>query len=301
MKKLMNLLAAGAMVALVAALIVACAGSAARRENEANKALAQAEEAKAESSTANISELPLGFYFGMTSEQADENIAALLQRQEISSTQVASFKYNHITASRDTIPFYVDLGFHEDELYRLIFSIQYGNQEDHTNLLRQDLIARLDSAYTHAGWHEAYFEDALCSFDYWIKENQIIFLRNAAGADLNYINAPVDKIVHDELMNKGLAEARARAEKRAESGATHTVAEDCLAGSSQEALKELSRHSSRSDEAAIREMVASGRAAILKRGTSVRLESSNVVTSTVEVLDGPYSGMTFVLSPSDIE
>lgn len=86
----------------------------------------------------------------------------------------------------------------------------------------------------------------------------------------------------------------------AQSDMNYAVVGDCFAATSQEAYSECARYASRKDEASIRAMIAKGTVVVMTKGTNVQLKKSNIITTTVVVLDGTHKGKTIVLSPSDI-
>lgn len=156
---------------------------------------------EAEASTEKISELPLGFYFGMSEQEVQERLGELLASGEIFSSE-GDYIYPYQTLEGHGIDLKMNPGFHDDRLYYLYMELSPTHDED-ANVLWDDLNKRLDSTYTRVCYQDD-VEGLKCSYTKWIKGNQIIFLNQFMGAYLFYLDAPVDRIVTNTEANERL-------------------------------------------------------------------------------------------------
>lgn len=197
------------MLCLIA-LITGCDNT--QKENEANERKQREATLKAENSTATISELPLNFYFGMTSEQVDSNLSKLASDSIITKSG-NHYQYVYKLKSGKNIYTNIQFGFYKDSLYALVFSIEdniFTNPPFKVNdsLIKEidaDLSERIDSTYNRVSYYkewESSDSKRISIYTKWFKENQYIFLRHTVFSDIQYINAPIYTIVTNEENNK---------------------------------------------------------------------------------------------------
>lgn len=203
------------MLCLVA-LITGCDNT--RKENEANERKQREATLKAENSTDTISELPLNFNFGMTSEQVDSNLSKLASDSIITKSG-NYYQYVYKLKSGKNIPTDIQFGFYQDSLYALVFSFNENPFSDspfkvNESLIEEidtDLSSNLDSTYcriSHYDDRKGSNSKGRMIFTKWFKGNQYIFLRHAAFSDIQYINAPIHRIVTDKEVSKITQRAR---------------------------------------------------------------------------------------------
>ena len=166
---------------------------------ERNKDRAYEKRLVAGRSTSNISELPLGFNFGMTEEEVDANINKLIQDGVIRKTGSGrNRRYMHTYQLDNGISFESELDFdyYNGELYLLSLDIPKDNL---TTAIDDHITNSIDWwSYSRTSYYSTFGTSSKSKniFTYWIKENQIIRLRHVnAGDDIWYINAPIDKII----------------------------------------------------------------------------------------------------------
>lgn len=197
------------MLCLVA-LITGCGNT--RKENEANERKQREATLKAENSTATISELPLNFHFGMTREQVDSNLSELVSDSIITKSE-NYYQYDYKLKSGKNIPTNIQFGFYQDSLYALVFSFNENPFSDPPFKVNESLIEEIDADLSNnldsTYYRISHYDDWKGSnnknrmiFTKWFKGNQYIFLRYAAFSDIQYINAPIHKIVTNEETNE---------------------------------------------------------------------------------------------------
>lgn len=200
---------------LLAVLILTFFGcNSGNKENEIAKDKASQLTAAAEQSKEKISELPLGFQFGMNQTEIDEKLLALVEDNKL-VVKGQYYCYHFPTTNGDTIESDIRLGIYNDELYSLQLSISsYGiNNDTLIQSITNTINNSIDSLYKRASYYEkieSEYGDVAFTFSYWTKGNQVIFLRNNGSIDLFYKNAPVEKIVRDININEAIEEARSR-------------------------------------------------------------------------------------------
>ena len=183
------------------------------QENRQNEAIQNAKTRTAENSTEKISELPLGFNFGMTQEEVMENINQLLQEGIVKKIGNDYYEYVYELSSGEKFETDIKFRYYEGELYALSFSFPYsveGNDKFAFDV-DNDLTEKLDTTYSRVSYYEKgdYFKDGKSKmiFTKWFKGNQYIFLRHALGSDLTYLNAPIDKIISDKRRKETIQRA----------------------------------------------------------------------------------------------
>lgn len=184
-------------------LFISCKGN--ENLNVINKETFKKETEFSEKSKGRVSELPFGFQFGMSEEEIN-NLLETLSSQGIISSNGQNYKCNYITKLGVKIECHLNFKFHEDELYGVQLNMLNDSPET-INAIETDLTEKCDSSYIKVAYSEN-FGDLKCHLTQWIKDNQIIFLRNAVGSDLNYINAPIAKMISDKRIDKTVEEAR---------------------------------------------------------------------------------------------
>ena len=189
-------------------------------DNERNKKRQSAEQAIAEKSTSTISELPLGFNFGMTEEEVAANINKLVQDSVIRKEGISVYAYAYQLDNGKSFESKLDFSYYNDELYLLSFDIF---QDNLAEAVDNQITNYVDSLYSRTSWWWCLTDDSEDKdiFTYWIKENQIIRLRHTTfDDDIWYINAPIYKIINDKESDKSTEAAKKRYEaKKANKGA----------------------------------------------------------------------------------
>ena len=185
-------------------LIISCDNSA--RQNEINKSEMDAAQTKAELSSGNISELPLNFELGMTSDEVNKHLEKLGKQGVISKKGDKYYDYDFVLESGQKVETYIETSFYEDRLYDLYFSL-YGLKFDYELIaaIDEEITNKVDSTYERISYYMLDYDDRKMWIIKWFKENQYIYLRNAAGTDIHFVNAPIEKIA-DETRNQKLLE-----------------------------------------------------------------------------------------------
>lgn len=185
-------------------LIISCDNSA--RQNEINKSEMDAAQTKAELSSGNISELPLNFEFGMTRDEVNKHLEKLVKKGVISKKGDKYYDYDFVLESGQKVETYIETSFYEDRLYDLYFSL-YGLKFDYELIaaIDEEITNKVDSTYERISYYMLDYDDSKMWIIKWFKENQYIYLRNAAGTDIHFVNAPIEKIA-DETRNQKLLE-----------------------------------------------------------------------------------------------
>lgn len=168
-------------------------------KNKHNKDEFEKVSASAELSEMKISELPLGFNFGMLKDDVEKQIKKLEDSKTITSIVNDKYEYQYTTKKGVPINYWMECKYFENELYSLVFSVM-GNENEVKDAIIEELNSELDSTYLRIGYWEE-LADSKFTFNKWIKGNQVIFLKNVNGLDLIYTNAPIDKIVRTNEIN----------------------------------------------------------------------------------------------------
>lgn len=191
------------LLALCIVLLMACSN----QTNKINEQKQDLATQAAEKSTEKISELPLGFNFGMTEIEVEEHISSLLSKERIRPLGDHKYIYTFTTKKGVDIEYWLEFRYYENTLYYVKLGL-VGENISMINAIDEDLNLRLDSTFTKIGYWKEYKGAGKFLFNKWFKGNQVIFLRKAIGADLSYVNAPVDKIVaisrNQEAMNDAI-------------------------------------------------------------------------------------------------
>lgn len=187
--------------------MISCDNSA--RQNEINRSEMDAAQTKAELSSGNISELPLNFEFGMTRDEVNKHLEKLVKKGVISKKGDKYYDYDYVLESGQKVGTSIETSFYEDRLYDLYFSL-YGLKFDYELIaaIDKEITNKVDSTYKRISYYMLDYDDSKMWIIKWFKENQYIYLRNAAGTDIHFVNAPIEKIA-DETRNQKLLE-RAR-------------------------------------------------------------------------------------------
>lgn len=186
--------------------------------------------ANACSSKVMITELPIGFKFGNTKKDVNNNIERLkkygLKKMEIvaGNTDMPIWDYIYITQNNKKYRACIYYDFDENNLYSLTFELQDEQKkypidltEEVRNSLDKDLTAQLGSGYKryHYNIKNDFFSG---SRTYWIKNNMIVIMEydhqySTKKIKITYNDAPV-YVKKDNEMNERIAEsARIQYEK----------------------------------------------------------------------------------------
>lgn len=189
--------------------MIGCDNSA--HQNEINKSKMNAAQTKAELSTGNISELPLNFEFGMTRDEVNKHLEKLVKKGVVSKMGNI-YHYDYILESGQKVETQIETSFYEDRLYDLYFSL-YGLKFDYELIaaIDEEITNKVDSTYERISHYMLDHNDDKMWIVRWFKENQYIYLRNAYGTDIHFINAPVKKNADQIRSQKGLERARMKA------------------------------------------------------------------------------------------
>lgn len=190
-------------------LIISCDNSS--QQNEINKSKMDAARTQAEQSSGNISELPLNFEFGMTRDEVNKHLEKLVKKGVISK-KGKYYDYNYVLESGQKVEAYIETSFYEDRLYDLYFSL-YGLKFDYELIaaIDEEITNKVDSTYKRISHYMLDYDDSKMWIIRWFKENQYIYLRNAYGTDIHFVNAPIDKIASEAGRQKLLEKARMKA------------------------------------------------------------------------------------------
>ena len=191
-------------------LMISCDNSA--QQNEINKSKMDAAQTKAELSSENISELPLNFEFGMTRDEVNKHLEKLVKKGIISKMGNKYYNYDYILESGQKVETYIETRFYEDRLYDLYFSL-YGEKFDYEFIVAIDkeITNKVDSTYERISHYMLDYDDSKMWIIKWFKENQYVYLRNAYGTDIHFVNAPIEKIASEIERQKLLGKARMKA------------------------------------------------------------------------------------------
>lgn len=192
-----------------------CSCSKTKQTNEKNRENQYAATLEAETSSLNISELPLGFEFGMSEDEVDENINQLINDKIITVIREGvQYEYIYTTKNGYNIRYCMEFGFYENELYLLTLEAMNRDSSLFINVDNElDLI--LGSAYKKIAFFDDFGTDDKLYFNMWFHGNQIVSLRKDRwSCQIVYKNAPIYKIILDKATNKYMDEAKARLENR---------------------------------------------------------------------------------------
>lgn len=191
-------------------LMISCDNSA--RQNEINRSEMDVAQTKAELSSENISELPLNFEFGMTRDEVNKHLEKLVKKGVISKKGDKYYDYDYILESGQKIGTSIETSFYEDRLYDLYFSL-YGLNFDYELIaaIDKEITNKVDSTYKRISYYMLDYDDSKMWIIKWFKENQYIYLRNAAGTDIHFVNAPIERIADEKRNQKLLERARMKA------------------------------------------------------------------------------------------
>lgn len=191
-------------------LMISCDNSA--RQNEINRSEMDVAQTKAELSSENISELPLNFEFGMTRDEVNKHLEKLVKKGVISKKGDKYYDYDYILESGQKIGTSIETSFYEDRLYDLYFSL-YGLKFDYELIaaIDKEITNKVDSTYKRISYYMLDYDDSKMWIIKWFKENQYIYLRNAAGTDIHFVNAPIERIADEKRNQKLLERARMKA------------------------------------------------------------------------------------------
>lgn len=191
-------------------LMISCDNSA--RQNEINRSEMDVAQTKAELSSENISELPLNFEFGMTRDEVNKHLEKLVKKGVISKKGDKYYDYDYILESGQKIGTSIETSFFEDRLYDLYFSL-YGLKFDYELIaaIDKEITNKVDSTYKRISYYMLDYDDSKMWIIKWFKENQYIYLRNAAGTDIHFVNAPIERIADEKRNQKLLERARMKA------------------------------------------------------------------------------------------
>ena len=181
----------------LAALITGCSNP--TKENQINKDNFNEAIKIAEQSTENVSELPLNFKFGMTREEVNENLDNLV-KDSIITRRSDYYIYEYTLGTGKKISTYIEFRFYEDRLYRLHFPISgFSSEVDQTlfSAIDNEICNKVDSTYNRYSYYEAFDSGNRFNFTAWVKGNQYIILKKVYGADIEFINAPINRILLD--------------------------------------------------------------------------------------------------------
>lgn len=215
----------------LAALITGCNNP--EKENQLNMDRQYEADLIAANSKDRISELPLNFEFGMTREEVNNNLNKLLSDSIITLKYNNDYEYNYVLKSGQTIPTEIGFGFYRDSLYTLAFSFResplYPNFKIDQNLIAaidNDISCKLDSTYNRISYYENW-SGGRSIFTKWYKGNQYIFLRHTVFHDIQFVNAPVKRIVKDmenqKIMDKVQQKAGVKVENSSIDGSVSQV------------------------------------------------------------------------------
>ncbi len=191
-------------------LMVSCDNSA--QQNEINKSEMDAARTQAEQSSGNISELPLNFEFGMTRDEVNKHLEKLVKRGVISKMGNKYYDYDYVLESGQKVETHIETAFYEDRLYDLYFSL-YGNEFNYEFIaaIDEEITNKVDSTYKRISHYMLDYDDSKMWIIRWFKENQYIYLRNAHGTDIHFVNAPIEKIASEAGRRRLLEKARMKA------------------------------------------------------------------------------------------
>ena len=191
-------------------LMISCDNSA--RQNEINRSEMDIAQTKAELSSENISELPLNFEFGMTRDEVNKHLEKLVKKGVISKKGDKYYDYDYILESGQKIGTSIETSFYEDRLYDLYFSL-YGLKFDYELIaaIDKEITNKVDSTYKRISYYMLDYDDSKMWIIKWFKENQYIYLRNAAGTDIHFVNAPIERIADEKRNQKLLERAKMKA------------------------------------------------------------------------------------------
>lgn len=190
--------------------MISCDNSA--RQNEINRSEMDIAQTKAELSSENISELPLNFEFGMTRDEVNKHLEKLVKKGVISKKGDKYYDYDYILESGQKIGTSIETSFYEDRLYDLYFSL-YGLKFDYELIaaIDKEITNKVDSTYKRISYYMLDYDDSKMWIIKWFKENQYIYLRNAAGTDIHFVNAPIERIADEKRNQKLLERAKMKA------------------------------------------------------------------------------------------
>ena len=190
--------------------MISCDNS--ERQNEINRSEMDAAQTKAELSSGNISELPLNFEFGMTRDEVNKHLEKLVKKGVISKKGDKYYDYDFVLESGQKVETYIETSFYEDRLYDLYFSL-YGLKFDYELIaaIDEEITNKVDSTYERISHYMLDYDDSKMWIIKWFKENQYVYLRNAHGTDIHFVNAPVEKIASETGRQKLLEKARMKA------------------------------------------------------------------------------------------
>lgn len=187
------------------------------KDNGVNKNHAYELEMSAQKSRERISELPLGFEFGMSNEEVNNLLAFLSEKKNLEKSGDYFYYFFPAQCCGKNIKSRIGCDYYNDELYKLSFSFGTAgfNIDSLECSISKYLNNNLDTLYKKASFYDKIDEKTIYNFSYWVKGNQIIFLRkDCFGAiDLSYINAPIEKAYNDIQNEIYLEEARERSKK----------------------------------------------------------------------------------------
>lgn len=198
---------------LIALITVTGCVNNSEKENQLNRVRQYEADSISKSSKDTISELPLHFEFGMTNEEVNNNLNRLLKDSTITSNYHNLYYYDYVLETGKTIPTMIKFGFYKDSLYALVFSFSespFNDLKIDINLISEidnDISSKLDSTYNRISYYEKIGMDTSV-FTKWYKGNQYIYLRHLSrhSNDINFVNAPVHRIVSDYKIEKTLDE-----------------------------------------------------------------------------------------------
>jgi hypothetical protein len=195
------------------------------KENQANMERQYEADLIAENSKDTISELPLGFKFGMTKEAADKNIEGLMESGTITHSYDNCYNYKYILESGLVVPTELQVGFYNDSLYVLCFSFsesQYNEgfkiDDELISAIDKDISNKVDTTYKRISYYEN-LKDHRFVFTKWYKGNQYIFLRSSVFCDIQFINAPTYRKVMDAENKNAIDKAEKKAGVKVENSA----------------------------------------------------------------------------------
>lgn len=229
-----------ALIIIPITMLFSCSGK--DNSNEMNKEKSNIATLAAEVSSGRVSELPLGFKFGMTSEEVNDLVKKLEKEHTIRTIYKGEkFEYIRTTKSGVKVEYWLEFSYYENELYCLTLSVM-SQDMNVFNAINEDINSTLDSSFVNINTWDEYDIDGKVyryCFNKWFKENQIVFLRYAIGCDVTYTNAPVDKIISDKRLQQAVNEARERLNNNEESVGTADVQNSSWDGSVYQVKKYL--------------------------------------------------------------
>lgn len=187
-------------------LLSSCSNS--KQTNEINEKKQDAAIEVAEASNCKVSELPLGFNFGMTEKEVNNHIDSLLRKRIISTISKGNqYEYICTTKKGVKVMYRLKFGFYEDALY--LIKLTAMNEDVHiAKAIENELNSTLGPTYTKIGYWKDDGTDSKIFYNMWFKSNQIIFLRIDDQCCLFYKNAPIYKIVSEKRVNQAISVTR---------------------------------------------------------------------------------------------